>query len=506
MRILLSVLIISGFCAPTSQAHADLEDLLGNVAVCEAAGLLQTSMQHPSVYTLDANGCEAIGTGQLTQGSFDNDTIYTDAQCQTTLDFASTSDIEYCDYVLDTESLGNAEADAQKLGQWTLSPGTRFDIGALSLDGLVQPFTQRVSYKEVVTAQGVCSLEMRIHTLTPNAGVEPAASNQPLKPLIAFHGGSWQRRSSGALGIEAIATQFANQGHVVFAPFYRLIDTDEGNAACNDASLSDVLDDAGDALDWVVANAGRYGASGKPVVFGQSAGGHMSAVLAVERADDIDAAVLFYAPVDFTDFAAKIVNGEIDSDTAQGILETVVGQSIDTLDVNAPLITRNTLTARIVDEQIATPPVFMLHGMQDTVLPFSQSVRMCDALAGDLDGGPASEALAGIPEDFFRRIVNCGFNSSELHLITEGKHALDLCVAEDICLSGLPISARRTSDSVQRMLEWLEEVQNNEGQGPAVIGDDNTSTSGGSLSLMVLLLLLAQCFMNSSRGVLHRHS
>jgi acetyl esterase/lipase len=478
--------------------------------VCEAAGLLQTSLQHSPVYTLDNNGCEEIPDTQLAQGEFDNDMVYTDPQCQLSLDFTSTSDSEYCDYVLDTERLGNAEADALSLGQWTLSPGTRFDIGALPLAGLRQPFTQRLSYKEVSTAQGVCSLEMRIHTLTPNAALESNSVNPVLKPLIGFHGGSWQRRSSGALGIEAIATHFANEGYVVFAPFYRLIDTDEGNAACNDASLTDVLEDASDALDWVMENAERYGASGKPAVFGQSAGGHMSAVLAVERPDDVDAAVLFYAPVDFTDFAQQILNGEIDSETAQGILETVVRQTIDTLDITAPVITRNTLTTRILDEQVATPPFFMLHGMRDDVLPFSQSVRMCNALAGDPDSGPASEALESFADDPFKRIVNCGFDGSELHLITEGKHALDLCITPQLCLAGSPISASRTGDSIQRMLDWLDEVRVDELVGSDPVdeaqelaengienGNGDGSTSSGSMSWMALMLLLAGIFRHA---------
>jgi len=47
---------------------------------------------------------------------------------------------------------------------------------------------------------------------------------------------------------------------------------------------------------------------------------------------------LFYAPIDFTDFARKITSGQIDSVTDQRILETVVDQTLDTLNVNAPLI------------------------------------------------------------------------------------------------------------------------------------------------------------------------
>jgi len=439
-----------------------LQNLLSSAAQCEAAGLLQVPLLPAPLYQITGNGCELLSTGQavaddLVDGNaadvntllYNDEQFYNDAQCQSLIDFQSSADVSFCEYALDTERLGNAASNVPPLDRWTFSTGTRFDIGALSLTERVQPITQRVSYKKVDTAQGECALEMRIH---------------------AFHGGSWQRRSSGALGIEAVATQFANEGY----------------AACNDASLSDVLDDAHDAFDWVVSNAARYGASGKPVVFGQSAGGHLSGVLAVERPDEIASAVLFYAPTDFTDFAAQILNGEVDSVTGQQILETVVDQTLDSIDTNAPLIRRNTLTERIVAEAIVTPPLFLLHGMNDTVLPFRQSVRLCDALAGDPDNGAAADAVAGQASDPLRRVVGCGFDASELHLITEGEHALDLCIAEELCLAGSPDSAAKTADSVRRMLDWLSEVEQAEAQMLTAATSDTSSveavvTSNGLL-------------------------
>lgn len=436
-----------------------LQSLFSTAAQCEAAGFLQTSLSVTPVYQLATGSCEVLVDAQIPEALSSSTQLYTDNQCQIAFDSTSTSEVDFCNYVLDIESLGNAAARTDTLDKWTLSPGTRFDIGALPLAGKQQPFTQRVAYRQVSTPQGECSLEMRIHALNPESN---NTGTTLLKPLIAFHGGSWQRRSSGALGIESFATQFANAGYVVFAPFYRLIGTTEGSIECNDASLDDVLEDASAALDWVQANAMRFGASGKPVVFGQSAGGHISAVLAVERAEDIASAVLFYAPTDFTDFANALLSGEVDSGTGQRILETVVGQSLETLDLNSAIILRNTLTTRLTDAGIDTPPFFLLQGLQDTVLPFEQSVRFCDALSGNPDSGPASLAVAqdrnAGSQRPLKRVVGCGDDGSELHLITEGEHALDLCIADELCLAGSPTSAQRTSESVQRMLDWLGEI------------------------------------------------
>ncbi|MFT6878210.1 MAG: acetyl esterase/lipase, partial [Granulosicoccus sp.] len=422
---------------------AGIEQILSDAVQCEAAGFLQTPLRHEPIYRLGDLGCQLtqIPTSSVMGLDAIVGPLFVDAQCQRAVDFFETSTVNYCTQVLDTQRLGNADSFQDELERWTLSPGTRFDIGAVPLVGKQQPFTQRVSYKSVTTAMGECSLEMRIHSALPTSDALAAMPGSQ-RAVIAFHGGSWQRRSSGALGIESFSTQFVNEGYVVFAPFYRLIGTDEGNEACNDATLNEVLDDAHDALSWVQSNSARYGVQGKPVVFGQSAGGHLAAVLAVERPDEIANAVLFYAPTDFAEFARQLIDGEITTETGKGILEAVIGQTLETVDIQDPIIQRNALAARVVNGPLSLPPFFLLHGQQDTVLPVSQSIRMCNALAGNPEIGPASRIE--VSTGALRSVVNCGSAGSELHLIAEGEHALDLCIAEELCLSGSPASAALT--------------------------------------------------------------
>lgn len=458
--------------------------IFSDAAQCEVAGILQIDLSRPTIYTLSENGCElADSLHSATRDQSASEPVnswYVDAQCQVPIDFYPTTTQDYCDAVLDNNRLGNADSRREQLGRWTFSPGTRFDIGAVPLQGRPQPFTQRVQYKQVATSMGQCALEMRIHSAQASSS-QTAPSSSPQRALIAFHGGSWQRRSSGALGIEALAAQFVQQGFVVFAPYYRLIGTAEGTEACNDASLESVLEDASDALTWVKDNAARYGVSGDAVLFGQSAGGHLAGVLAVERPDDVESAVLFYAPTDFTNFAQQLLQGEFDTQTGQRLLETVVRQDINSLNLQDPLIQRNTLTTRIAADPSVIPSFFVLHGMQDSVLPVSQSLRLCNALAGNPDHGPASELAGTAPE--LRQIVRCGFNGSELHLITEGEHALDLCIADELCLSGSAESAEFTRESVERMLQWI---------GTAGLNDDEPDKSStGSVGFVLLLLLLA---------------
>lgn len=456
-----------------------------NAVQCQAASFLQTPMLHTPVFELNNAGCQAIQIpNQQVTGDFN--TIYSDAQCLSAINYFATDTVDYCTQVLDAERLGNAASFPEQLNRWSLSPGTRFDIGALSLAGKLQPFTQRINYRTVTTDMGECQLEMRIHSAHPTS--QSTTFSTPQRALIAFHGGSWQRRSSGALGIEALAAQFVNEGFVVFAPFYRLIGMAEGNEACNNATLDQVLDDAHEALSWVQQNGAEYGVSAKPVLFGQSAGGHLAAVLGVERPEEVASAVLFYAPSDFAEFARLIVEGEIETETGQDILETVVGQTLDTLDVQSPLIQRNSLSPRVVNREGLAPPFFILHGVKDTVLPVSQSVRLCNALAGNPDSGPASNLIESTNE--LRHVVSCGSDGSELHLITEGEHALDLCIAEELCLSGSPESAALTADTMNKMLEWIQVASPDSGQLADEPSTGSSESVGGGISGIGLLLLL----------------
>ncbi len=488
-----------------------LEELFGGAAQCEAAGILQTSLLHQPLYTLDGAGCSAVQIPdtagpdeELLVEQINATTWYADDSCQLAVDFEASSTVDYCRAVLDSRRLGNAASFSDELDRWTLSPGTRFDIGAVPLDGRLQPFTQRVNYKRVSTDMGQCELEMRIHAPHPGA-IDPAVQTSELRPLVAFHGGSWQRRSSGALGIESFATQLVNQGFVVFAPFYRLIGDAEGTMECNNATLEQVLQDASDALTWVLQNGSTYGVSGKPVLFGQSAGGHLAGVLAVERAAEIASAVLFYAPVDFSDFVRQLLEGEVDTRTGQRILEAVVGQTMENVDVTAPLIQRNTLPDRVLIDSAASPPkplppFFLLHGEQDTVLPYQQSVRLCNALADiALDTPVVLPSATGE----LRRIFQCGTSGSQFHLIAEGEHALDLCIADELCLAGSPASAELTRDSIEQMLDWITTVPETSVTDEVPADDDplvaggtmGVSSGGGSLSTWLsglLLLLLAR--------------
>ncbi|MFK7856795.1 MAG: hypothetical protein AB8B79_21940, partial [Granulosicoccus sp.] len=145
--------------------NEEISRLISSAAQCEAAGILQTSLAHRPVYQLTNNGCEASQIPST--DTLNATTWYAEPACQLPLEYYSNSTVEFCTQFLDTQRLGNAASNVEQLERWTLSPGTRFDIGALPLADKKQPFTQRVNYKTVDTLQGECRLEMRIHSVNP---------------------------------------------------------------------------------------------------------------------------------------------------------------------------------------------------------------------------------------------------------------------------------------------------------------------------------------------------
>jgi len=423
------------FGEPTS-ADAILNDAL----VCESASVFLSPANPVPVYTGTPEQCAVVDPESITSSP-----VYGDASCTGAINYKATSISEYCDVALDPARLGNAASFPTELGQWTHSPGSRFDIGALSAAGLTQPFMRRFRYKSVQTNRGLCELEMRVYSQSTNLTSQ--------RPLLALHGGSWQHRASGFIGIETTATQFTNNGFVVFAPFYRLIGESDGNVACNDASLGDILSDVNDALDWVQSRKAMFNMHGDTTVFGQSAGGHLALSLATYRAAEIRRAILFYAPTDFEDFTQQIRSGEYTNPAGLKILEAVTGESIDSLDIQSAIVRENSFPPLIVNSSNSLPPMFIMHGQMDSLLPARQSVRLCNALSGKLDFNSAPTS-AGSNESDLVSVLACGTNGSQLHLIAEGQHALDLCLAPGLCLSGSEASAETVASSMQNMLDW----------------------------------------------------
>lgn len=464
-----------------------LVDLLGTAIGCRISEGFMVELPVAPLYSNVTGNCETVDAAEASDGEY-----FSDAACQSAVSFEQTGQLAFCNAALDTESLGNADDLQGQSPFWTLTPGNRYDVGARRLDGLSQPFMTRTTYREVETSGGTCRLEMRVYKSSPSA--------TGLKSIIMLHGGSWTSRGFGYFGMENTIPNFTSNDFVVFAPFYRLLDNREGNAACHNATITDITDDARFALDWVIDNADAWGASDYPAVFGQSAGAHLAASLAVNHPERVSNAVLFYPPTDFTDFALRALDGSYTDEQGLGILERVMGSTVEAVDVSASPVPENTFPTLVEPNPSAFPPMFFLHGLQDTLVEARQSVRLCHALAGNIESGVVPDNYLELAA--LRQRYACTDNDSEIHLVKEGDHALDVCFSSsillgDTCLSGSEESRIEVSSAVDAATAWTRRVAEVRAELRNPVSDPVSSggSGGGVLSWLLPVLLFFRQLM-----------
>ena len=431
-----------------------LTQLVTSEAACEATKLVWASMPLPALYTNTSGSCVAANPDGPDQGRY-----FSDASCSRELAFRPTPYADFCRESLTpapNTMIGNAASWTADAGQpndplpsvpsqkWTLAQGARIGVMAEPLTGKTIPVMKRVRYREI----GGCALEMRVYKK------DPAATG--LTPLLAFHGGSWQLRGGGFVGLEAGIAHYTEQGFVVFAPFYRLAGNSDGNPECNQAPWQAIAADAEAALDWVKANGAAFGAnSGKPAVMGQSAGAHLSGWLVTHRPLEVSAGFLLYAPSDIRDFLTQArVGGLYEPYLGRlNILSALYGADVGTIDLGNPpdFVIQNSFHDRVRALGGSLPPVFLMHGLVDTYVPSNQSVLMCNAYGGSAvnDGGGAAR----------RAVYTCGVGGGQLHLFQQADHVLDVCLriaSQTLCPSGDDASRLLVADSMRQARTWLQ--------------------------------------------------
>jgi acetyl esterase/lipase len=193
--------------------------------------------------------------------------------------------------------------------------------------------------------------------------------------MVYIHGGAWvmgEKREQG----KPMMFELVARGWVCVAINYRLSPK---------ATWPAEIVDAKKAVAWVKANIAGYGGDpGFVAVSGGSAGGHLSALLALtaddrsfqpgfEEADaSVDACVPFYGVMDLTGTdEATIRNGP----GLRELLETRVMKTTTTADPE--LFRAASPTYRV---HANAPPFFVLHGQNDTLVPVPVAREFVTAL------------------------------------------------------------------------------------------------------------------------------
>jgi len=196
---------------------------------------------------------------------------------------------------------------------------------------------------------------------------------RPARPngyaLLAVPGGAYQFVSVANEGAE-IATRMTALGMTVFVLTYRL--PGEGWPHRSDVPLQD----AQRALRVIRFEAARFGLDENKVsVLGFSAGGHLAATLATQHAEPAYTAVDAADRLSARPFAAGLVYPVVTMMkpwTHEMSRDLLLGETPTDAEVERRSAERH------VDA--ATPPVFIVHAMDDEAVPVENSLRMMNAM------------------------------------------------------------------------------------------------------------------------------
>jgi acetyl esterase/lipase len=191
--------------------------------------------------------------------------------------------------------------------------------------------------------------------------------------LLAIHGGGWRKFDKVEYGSK-IAGQFGRAGYVVVAMNYAL-------SAPGRPSWPANINDVRAASLWVHQHAAEFGINPRRVAaIGESAGGHLATLLGLDPGDTpsgapadptntarVAAVIDFYGPTDLTALVGQsVVGGPVAKQFLGGTPEQVPASYRDASPV-----------AHVTG---AAPPVLMLHGTADTVVPLAQAQELASAL------------------------------------------------------------------------------------------------------------------------------
>ncbi|MGW5577868.1 alpha/beta hydrolase fold domain-containing protein [Micromonospora chokoriensis] len=205
--------------------------------------------------------------------------------------------------------------------------------------------------------------------------VVPVAAPGPVPVLVWIHGGAWlfgSPKQPPEWLMEADPfTAAIDAGFAVASAQYRL---------SGEAPFPAQLDDVTAAVRWLRRHGGTVGVDGGRIgVWGESAGGHLASMVALRGNDQDDsgvqAAVCWYAPSNLLTMQSQAhPSGTIDHDAADSPESLLIGAAL----TEHPELGRAASPITYVTDQ--APPMLLIHGDQDLVVPVGQSEELAAAL------------------------------------------------------------------------------------------------------------------------------
>ena len=185
-------------------------------------------------------------------------------------------------------------------------------------------------------------------------------------PLMLYVPGSAWHRQNVWMGLDR-ARYFAARGFVFAIVEYRPSDI---------APFPAQIEDAGAALDWLLDRAEEYGIDReRAALWGDSSGGHTVLSLGFRRPESAKCIVDWFGPTDIADMnywpSGMDHHGP---DSPEGYL---IGRK-DVLE--HPELAGATRPLNLISRSKSLPPVLIMHGSMDNVVPYHQSVLLAEKL------------------------------------------------------------------------------------------------------------------------------
>jgi acetyl esterase/lipase len=283
----------------------------------------------------------------------------------------------------------------------------RCEDGAMT-DAACQHGSDRFEYRDIVVHEipGFRPLTLDL--------VVPAATPGVVPVLVWIHGGAWlfgsPKQRAGFLMEADPFTAAIRAGFAVASAQYRL---------SGEARFPAQLDDVRAAVRWLRRHGDQVGVDRERIgVWGESAGGHLAAMVALTGNDQDDsrvhAAVCWYAPTNLLTMQSQAQpSATIDHDAADSPESLLIGAAL----TEHPELGRAASPIAYVTGQ--APPMLLVHGDQDLVVPVGQSEELAAALTAagaevELSLVPgADHCFAGVPLEpvvrdslaFFTRVL-----------------------------------------------------------------------------------------------------
>jgi acetyl esterase/lipase len=187
--------------------------------------------------------------------------------------------------------------------------------------------------------------------------------------VISIHGGSWARGDKGNADWRNVCEWLASEGFVAYSVNYRLVP---------DVSFPAAIDDVGLAVEWMRANADRYGIDPDRIgAFGGSAGGNLAALLGTRGSGSLTDGSRVAAVAELSGPVDLSYDGIIVAGGSSG-LEQIV---LDYLDCASLLDCDAAVDASAVRELDRTDPPVFIGSSTEEFIPLSQSSGFADDLS-----------------------------------------------------------------------------------------------------------------------------